>query len=39
MKCGMDGDSFKLDSELNNALENLVDKINVESELNIDFKD
>lgn len=35
---GIDGDSFKLDSELNNALENLVNKINVESELNIDFE-
>ena len=35
---GMDGDSFKLDMELNNALENLVDKINVENELNRDFK-
>ena len=35
---GMDGDSFKLDSELNNALENLVDKISVENDLNIDFK-
>lgn len=35
---GMDGDSFKLDSELNNALENLVDKINVENDLNVDFK-
>ena len=35
---GMDGDSFKLDSELNSALENLVDKINVENDLNMDFK-
>lgn len=35
---GIDEDSFKIDLELNNALENLVDKINVENELNIDFK-
>lgn len=34
---GMDGDSFKVDSELNNALENLVNKIDVDSDLNIDF--
>ena len=35
---GIDGESFKVDSELNNALENLVDKIDVENDLNIDFK-
>ena len=35
---GMDGDSFKLDSELNSALETLVDKINVENDLNVDFQ-
>ncbi|MBR4447976.1 N-6 DNA methylase [Methanobrevibacter sp.] len=35
---GIDGDSFKLDSELNSALENLVNKIDVENELNIDFE-
>ena len=34
---GMDGDSFKQDSELNIALENLVEKINLENESNTDF--
>lgn len=34
---GMDGDSFKQDSELNKALENLVEKIDLESEFNNDF--
>lgn len=36
-KFGMDGDSFKQDAELNNALENLVDKINIENDSAIDF--
>ena len=34
---GMDGDSFKQDSELNIALENLVEKINLEDESGTDF--
>ena len=34
---GMDGDSFKQDNELNIALENLVEKINLENELGTDF--
>ena len=33
----MDGDSFKQDNELNIALENLVEKINLENELGTDF--
>ena len=36
-KFGMDGDSFKEDGELNRALENLVDKIDIENESNTDF--
>ena len=35
---GIDEDSFKIDDELNNAIENLVDKISIETDLNIDFK-
>lgn len=34
----MDGDSFKQDNELNRALENLVEKIDFESDSNLDFK-
>ena len=34
---GMDGDSFKQDSELNIALENLVEKIDLENESGTDF--
>ena len=36
-KFGMDGDSFKHDSELNMALENLVEKIEVDNDSNTDF--
>lgn len=34
---GMDGDSFKQDNELNKALENLVEKIDLKNEFNNDF--
>ena len=33
----MDGDSFKQDSELNRALENLVEKIDIKNDFNDDF--
>lgn len=35
---GMDGNSFKKDNELNKALENLVEKINLENDFNANFK-
>ena len=35
---GMDGNSFKKDNELNKALENLVEKINLENDFNDNFK-
>lgn len=35
---GMDGNSFKKDNELNKALENLVEKINLEDDFNSNFK-
>ena len=36
-KFGMDGNSFKHDSELNKALENLVEKIEVDNDSNMEF--